>query len=164
MKSLKVAVCLIALGSAAFAQSDRGSITGVVVDPGGAVVANATIEAKSAETGARYEAATTATGNYTISELAPGTYEVSISVPGFKKYVRPNLALLVGQILRIDAMLEVGNATESITVNEAAPLLNTESGELSHNVTGDRMNDIPILTVSTNIRDPLAVTQLLPGT
>jgi hypothetical protein len=164
MKSLNVAVCLFGLSVAVFAQSDRGSITGVVADPAGAVVANASVEARNAETGALYQAATTATGNYTIGELAPGTYELSISVPGFKKYVRQSLALQVGQTLRVDVALEVGAASESVTVNEAPPLLNTESGELSHNVTGDRMNDVPILTVSTNIRNPLTVTQLLPGT
>jgi hypothetical protein len=154
----------LVLGAAAFAQSERGSMTGVVADPAGAVVANGMVEARNAATSALYQVATTATGNYTIGEMVPGTYELSITVPGFKKYVRPSLTLLAGQILRIDATLEVGAASESVTVNEAPPLLNTESGELSHNVSGDRMNDVPILTVSTNIRNPLTVTELLPGT
>ncbi len=162
--SARVVVSLWVLSVAAFAQTDRGSITGVVADPTGAVVGNAMIDAKNVETGLLYHAASTATGNYAITELATGTYDLSVTVPGFKKYVRPGLALGVGQILRADVALEVGAATESVTVNEAAPLLNTESGELSHNVTGNRMDDLPLLTVSTNIRNPLTVTQLLPGT
>lgn len=164
MRSPRVVMGLLLLSGSAFAQSDRASITGVVSDPAGAVVAAAPIEAKNVETGARYQVATSTTGNYTIGELAPGAYELSITVPGFKKYVRPALTLQAGQTLRIDATLEVGAATESVTVTEAPPLLNTESGELSHNVTGDRINDVPILTVSTNIRNPLSVTELLPGT
>ena len=164
MRSVRIAVSLFLLSLAGYAQSDRGSITGVVSDPAGAVVATAVIDARNVETGAVYHAASTNTGNYSLNELPAGTYELSIAVPGFKKYVRQNLGLLVRQTLRIDAVLEVGAATESITVNEAASLLKTESGELSHNVTANRMNDLPILSMSTNIRQPLAVTQLLPGT
>ena len=88
----------------------------------------------------------------------------TVTVPGFKKYVRQNLTLLVQQTLRIDVALEVGSAAESITVSEATSLLKTESGELSHNVTANRMDDLPILSIGANIRQPLAVTQLLPGT
>jgi len=164
MRSARIAVSLLVLSVAAHAQTDRGSITGVVADPAGAVVANAVVDAKNVETGVVYHAATTNTGNYSINELPTGTYELSVAVPGFKKYVRQNLTLQVRQTLRIDTVLEVGAATESITVNEAASLLKTESGELSHNVTANRMNDLPILSMSTNIRQPLAVTQLLPGT
>jgi len=165
MRSLRVGIYSLGLAAvAAFAQSDRGSITGLVSDPAGAVVASAIVEARNTETGAVYQTASTATGNYAMNELPTGTYELSITVPGFKKYVRQNLVLLVQQTLRVDAALEVGGASESVTVNEAASLLKTESGELSHNVTADRMDDIPILTVNTNIRNPLTVTQLLPGT
>ncbi|MBV9505701.1 MAG: TonB-dependent receptor [Acidobacteriia bacterium] len=163
MKRSRV-IFVVMLSWAAFAQSDRGSITGVVLDPGGAVVANAAVEARNAATGALYQAAGTATGNYTVSELPPGAYKVSITVPGFKQYVRQSLDVLAGQTLRVDATLEVGAATETITVSEAASLLKTESGELSHNVASDRLDDLPILTMSTNIRQPLTVTQLLPGT
>src|SRR6185503_19611082 len=123
------------LASIALAQSDRGTITGTVSDPAGAVVANAAIGARNTETGALYSAATTATGNYTIAQLPAGAYEVSVSVPGFKKYNRSGLQILVAQILRVDVALEVGSAAESVTVTEAASLLNTESAEVSHSVT-----------------------------
>ncbi|HEY7337801.1 MAG TPA: TonB-dependent receptor [Bryobacteraceae bacterium] len=161
---LRVTGFLFLLSVAGYGQTDRGSITGVVADPAGAVVANAAIDARNVATGAVYHTATTATGNYTISELPTGTYELSVTVPGFKKYVRQNLTLLVQQTLRADATLEVGAASESVTVTETASLLKTESGELSHNVTANRMDDLPILTMNSNIRQPLAVTQLLPGT
>jgi hypothetical protein len=74
----------------AFAQSDRGTITGTVSDPAGAVVAGAAIEARNTETGAVYPVAASNTGNYTIAEVPAGTYEVTVTVPGFKKLVRPN--------------------------------------------------------------------------
>jgi hypothetical protein len=158
------------LVSAAFAQSDRGTITGTVADPAGAVVANAMIEGRNLQTGATSQAATTSTGNYTIPELPAGQYELSVAVPGFKKYVRQGLTVEVAQTLRIDVMLEVGAASESVTVQADAPLLRTESGDISHQITAKSMDDLPILGIgssqagSAGIRNPYAMTQLIPGT
>ncbi len=168
MKHTSLLLVVCALASAAFAQSDRGTITGTVSDPAGAVVANAPLEAKQLETGAVYQAASSATGNYTLSQLPTGTYELTVAVPGFKKFVRQNLFLPVAQTLRIDVMLEVGSSAESVTVTEAAPLLKTESGELSHNVSTDTMNNLPVLSIGSSasvagIRNPYAVLNLLPG-
>ncbi len=128
-----------------FAQSDRGTITGTVADPAGAVVANAAIQARNVETGAVYDIASTATGNYALTGLPSGTYELTVTVAGFKKYVRQGLTVQAAQTFRVDIGLEVGNASESVTVNEAAPLLKTESGELSHVVDTERMNNLPLL-------------------
>jgi hypothetical protein len=163
-----LAACLFGLNLCALAQSDRGTITGTVSDPAGAVIASAAIEVRNVETGAVYQVATSATGNYVV-QIPTGTYEVSITVQGFKKYVRPNILVPVEQTLRIDAALEVGSTGESVTVNEAAPLLKTESGELSHNVTADSLNNLPILGIgnasvgSTGIRSVFGSTTMLPG-
>ena len=135
MRSFSILICMLLVTSFAFAQSDRGTITGTVSDPAGAVVANAAVEARNTETGAVYSSASTGTGNYTIAQLPAGPYTVSVSVAGFKKYSRSGLQVLVAQILRIDISLEVGSAAESVTVTEAASLLNTETAEVSHSVT-----------------------------
>ncbi|MCU1339011.1 MAG: Cna B-type protein [Bryobacterales bacterium] len=95
----KISGCLIAFAVAAFAQSDRGTFTGTISDPAGAVVAAAPIEARNIETGAVYKAASTATGNYTLSQMPTGTYEMSVTVPGFKRFVRQNIVLPVAQTL-----------------------------------------------------------------
>src|SRR5690242_19969824 len=95
-------LCVFSLSVAVFAQSDRGTVTGTVSDPAGAVVAGAAIELKNAETGVSYQAATTATGNYTVPQIPVGTYELSVTVPGFKKYVRQNIAVEVAQTVRLD--------------------------------------------------------------
>jgi hypothetical protein len=165
MRLRMLSSCLLTVSLCALAQSDRGTITGTVGDPAGAVVANAPIQARNVENGALYEAATTATGNYTLAQLPAGVYELSVTVPGFKKYVRQGLGVQVAQTIRIDIALEVGSAAESVTVTEAAPLLKTESGELSHNVSTERLDDLPILSPATGaIRSPMAVMQLAPGT
>ena len=132
MRFIVKAVFFSLLASAAFAQSDRGTITGTIADPAGAVVAGAAIEAKNIATGVTYQAASTPTGNYTIAQLPAGTYEVSVAVPGFKKYTRSGITVEVAAVLRIDIALEVGAATESVTVQADAPMLRNESGEISH--------------------------------
>src|SRR5690349_3669394 len=115
-------VCLFLAAAAVFPQSDRGTITGTISDPAGAVVASAAVEARNTETGATYPVQSSATGNYTIPQLPAGTYELTVTVPGFKKLVRPGLIIQAAQTIRVDATLEVGNATESVTVQAEAPL------------------------------------------
>jgi hypothetical protein len=155
---------------AAFAQSDRGTITGTVSDPAGARIAGATVQAKNTETGAEYQAATTETGNYVLAQLPVGAYQLSVSMQGFKSHVRQGLTVSVAQTVRIDVALELGAISESVTVSADAPLLKTESGELGHNVKTDTLNQLPILSIgsaaggNSGIRNPYAVMQLLPGT
>src|SRR5579885_970090 len=125
MKWLRISVSTLALALGAFAQSDRGTTTGTVSDPAGAVVAAAPVEIKNTDNGAVYQAATSATGNYTLSQLPVGSYELSVTVPGFKRFVRKNITVNVSETYRVDVVLEVGSAAESVTVTEAAPLLKT---------------------------------------
>ena len=168
MRSLKVAVSSLVLTMIAIAQSDRGTITGTVSDPAGALVPNAAIQIRNVETGALYQAGASATGNYTLAQLPAGEYELSVDAQGFKKYVRKNVTVEVAQTYRVDVALELGSNTESITVTEAAPLLKTESGELSHTVTSNTMNTLPVMGIgaaagASGLRNPYAVVQLLPG-
>ena len=169
MRTLLTASLFLLCVSTVFAQSDRGTITGTVTDPAGAVVASAPIQAKNVETGVAYQGATSTTGNYTLAQLPAGTYEVSVAVPGFKKYIRQGFQVQVAQTVRVDIALEVGAATESVTVSEVAPLLNTESGELSHNVDVKKMDDLPLLGIggtlsgSAGIRNPYNMVMVIPG-
>jgi hypothetical protein len=143
VRSLVVAICLLLSSLAAFAQTDRGTITGAVSDTTGAVIPGVSIEAKNAQTGAVYQAGSSETGNYTLAQLPAGTYELSATLPGFKKFVRAGVIVSVATVLRIDVTLEVGAAGESVTVEAASPLLKTESGEVSHNPTTDQVNNLP---------------------
>ena len=85
MRSLSVVACLIAISFTAFAQSDRGTITGTISDPAGAVIASAAIEARNVATGAVYPVASSATGNYTIAQLPAGGYEMTVTVHGLQE-------------------------------------------------------------------------------
>ena len=103
-------------------------------------------------------------------QLPVGTYDLSVNVPGFKKFTRQGLTVEVAAVIRIDITLEVGASSESVTVTEAAPLLNTETGDLRHNVSSKTLDDLPILGLgsgqagSAGIRNPNAMVQLIPGT
>src|SRR5712691_10143981 len=141
--SAPLVACLVLAALVAFAQSDRGTITGTVGDPAGAFVPDAVIVARNMDSGAVHQAASTATGNYTIGELPVGRYEISVTVPGFKKYVRLGITVEVAQTLRIDVPLDVGSTTESVTVEAEASLLKTESGELSHTIPVQRLEELP---------------------
>jgi len=177
MRSLLAIGGFLAISFVALAQTDRGTITGTISDPAGAVIAGATVQAKNQATGLVYPAASSATGNYTVAQLPAGTYDLTIAAAGFKQYVRAGLLVEVAAILRIDAAMQVGTATETVEVTGAAPLLKTESTELSYNVPTETLNDLPILSISGgadnyfqsnaglgNIRNPLSAVTLLPGT
>jgi hypothetical protein len=163
---LFVAVCLCGVLSA-FGQTG-GTITGTVADASGAVIPGVSIQAKNIATGTTYQVGSSETGNFTLPNLPVGTYELSASLPGFKTFVRPNITIAADNVVRIDAKLEVGSAGDTVTVEAAAPLLKTETGEVSHNVDVNLLNQLPVLTLGAgtaigNIRNPLQSIQLLPG-
>ncbi|HWF07284.1 MAG TPA: TonB-dependent receptor [Bryobacteraceae bacterium] len=165
-RCLRVIVFLLVVASLAFGQGATASITGTVTDPSGLVVAGVAIEARNTETGAVYQAASTSAGNYTVPGLPVGTYVLNARSAGFKAYTHSNLALTAAQVLREDIPLEVGAATETITVSAEATLLKTESGELSHNVTLQQLDDLPLIVIgqANGLRNFLSSMVTLPGT
>jgi hypothetical protein len=167
-KFLAIIVFLFLSVSAVFAQTARGTITGTISDATSAVIPGVSITATETQTLSRYQTVSTETGNYTLSQLPAGVYELSAELPGFKKYVRQGITVLVSATLRIDVALEVGSATDEVNVTADAPLLRTETGELSHNVRTETMDTLPVLAIGSaaglsGIRNPQAVAQLLPG-
>ena len=152
-----------------FGQTDRGTITGTVSDPAGAVVSSAPLALANTGTGAQYQAATTETGNYTFGQLPIGNYTLTVTVPGFKTFVRSNLNVQAASTIREDIVLSVGTAAESVTVTAEASMLKTETAEVATNVTSARLNSLPILGVgaqtasSHGVRNPLAAAQLQTG-
>ncbi|HLH42358.1 MAG TPA: carboxypeptidase-like regulatory domain-containing protein [Bryobacteraceae bacterium] len=162
-RSLGVAVCLAAVGLPAYGQGVNGTITGTITDPSGSVVSGVSVEAKNVETGVLYTAASTNTGNYAIANLPVGSYIITATAPGFKKYAHTNLAIAAGQILKEDIPLEVGSAAESVTVSAEASLLKTESGETAHNITVKENLELPLLVITGGYRNPYATLTTLPG-
>lgn len=123
MKAVLATVLVLFLATLACAQSDRGTITGSVVDPAVAVVQGAKVVARNTATGTVVETVTTATGNYTLASLQAGIYEMTVELTGFRKVTRPNIQVQVAQTVRVDFALEIGASSESVTVTAETPLL-----------------------------------------
>jgi hypothetical protein len=169
MRLLWAVTFVVVASGIGFAQGDRGTITGTVTDAANAVVGGASIELKNTQSGATFTAATTETGNYTLAQLPPGTYQLTVSLAGFKKYIRQNIVLEPTQTLRLDAGLEVGAPQDSITINEEVPLLSTENGEITHEIPASRLVDLGLLgtggtfSSSQGLRFYQTEIQLIPG-
>jgi hypothetical protein len=126
--------------------AQEAGVVGTISDPAGAVISSARVELKSEDTGVTYTSSSDARGQYSIAGLAPGRYDFSVTVPGFKKLVKPGINVQPQEMARLDSALQIGAASESVTVTAEAPLLKTESGELSHNVDVTSLNQLPLLT------------------
>ena len=162
-KLLWVGLCL---ALTAFGQADRGTITGTVTDPANAVVPNATVVARNADNGLVSQTTTTSTGSYTIPSVPAGNWDVSVEVAGFKKFTQNGITVRVAQTARVDVVLQVGSTSESVTVTSDAPLLNTENAEQTHNISGERLNALPInfgVSDGGYVRSPFAFINLMPG-
>ena len=117
MRILVLACCSVFCSIALFGQAGTGTITGTVTDPTGALIPNASIEVTSTETNALYPTVSTETGAYSVPRLPPGSYSVTVTAAGFKKLTRTGLTVDAGQTLPLDLTLQVGSASESVTVS-----------------------------------------------
>ena len=169
MRILALTLCLLSIPVAAFSQAANGTITGTITDSTGAVVAGAKVDVTNTATGAVFATVSTGTGAYTTSNLPIGPYSVAVTASGFKKYTRSGLAVAAAQTLKIDATLEIGASTESITVSAEASLLQTETGDVASNVTLEQLQDLPILGIGSanagayGVRNPYTSVVMLPG-
>jgi carboxypeptidase family protein/TonB-dependent receptor-like protein len=156
-------LCLTLLAVAS-AQSDRGTITGTINDPNGALIPNATVIATSTGSQTEYRSQSTGTGNYTLASIPAGTYSLRIEAAGFRVHVRSGITVQVAQTARIDVTMEVGNASDTVTITADASLLRTESVEQSTVLNGDKVNQLPLNFANNGVRNPLSFLQLAPGT
>ena len=139
------------------------ALVGKVEDASGALVPGAQVEAEHAASGRVYRAITTATGDYTITDMISGTYEVRISRAGFKAFLAPNVEVPLGRRVRVDARLEVGAVTQSVEVKGLVPMLHTESPENSQLITTTDLEDLPTRNGSGILRDFSDYTGLIAG-
>jgi hypothetical protein len=145
VNAMKHAVALFLLATVPLcAQQDRGTFTGTVTDPTGAVIPNVKVTVANTETNARYESATNEAGQYRVPNLPVGSYQITFENQGFKSTVRDGLVLNVAQVVRIDARLEIGSATESVQVTAEAPLLQTETPDVGTLLNNRQVIDLPL--------------------
>src|SRR5687768_13964812 len=101
----RAAMCLLVALSSLIAQSDRGTITGTVADSSGSLIPNASITAINPATGAEVKVQSTETGNYTISSVPAGLYNIVVEVNGFRRYEQQGIRVQVAQTARVDVTM-----------------------------------------------------------
>jgi hypothetical protein len=165
MSSLRRYTLFLVLTFSAFAQSDKGTITGQISDSSGALIPGATITAINPENGVELKGQTTDTGNYTIGSVPAGVYNLIVEAQGFRKFEQKGIRVQVAQTARIDVNMQVGSATESVTITGDAPLLRTESAAQSTTVGREQLNQLPLnFAIGAGaVRNPLSFVQLSPG-
>src|SRR5271170_4988321 len=119
-------VFVFLVSSVAFGQDISAKITGTVTDASGAVVANATVVATEKSRGTIYPTHTNSAGVYYLSPLPIGDYVLKVTAAGFSSVERPEISLAMNQTARIDIKLVVGQASQTVEVSSAPPLLQTD--------------------------------------
>jgi len=146
------------LVSSASAQDGRGTILGRVSDASDASVPGASIEAVNKATGVRIRSKSNAQGNYEISFLLPGLYRLEVEAPGFKKFVRDDIELRVGDRLKLDFTLEIGQLADTVTVTAETPLLEAATASLGQVTDRRRIVELPL-----SGGNPMTLARLAPG-
>jgi hypothetical protein len=126
------------------AQSTNASLTGRITDPRKAVIAEALVAAINTGTGMRYQGTTNEAGLYYISNLPPGRYRIEVEKLGFKAVIQTNVILHVQDALEVNFEMELGSASESITVAGISPALDVESSALGTVVEEHKANELPL--------------------
>ena len=125
---------LLLCSVAAWSQTERGGIRGTISDPTGAVVPSAKVTVTNVATGISVTTTSGDSGTYTVTAPPPGSFRVEAAVAGFRTLVRENVNVSAASVVGLDLALEVGTATDVVTVSSAGPVLQAESSAVSTQV------------------------------
>lgn len=159
MKKLFVVLFSLAMcACCAWSQTITSSLEGIVKDPTGGAIPNATAQILNVGTNAVVELKTNAEGRFLAPTLQPGTYLVTVEAAGFKKAQQKDLTLQVAQAARIEIAMEVGGQNQVITITGEAALLDPTTSAVGHVVERQTIVNLPL-----NQRNPFSLIMLVPG-
>lgn len=156
---LTVTVLLAMLPLPGWTQNATGTIEGYVMDSSGAVVPGANLKATNDATNQSYSAVTDGSGHYAILDLPVGTYALKVDHGGFKTFEHGDIIVHAASNNRVDASLQVGTASQTVTVSGLPPQVNTTSPTVGATITEQQIADLPL-----NGRDVGSLVTLAPGT
>ena len=136
-----------------------GGITGTVTDSTGGTVPAATVTITHKETNLARETVTNDSGIYTFTNVQAGAYDIKVSLSGFREFVQANVPVSVNQISRVDVKLDVGALTETVTVQSAAELLQTDKADVHTELKSAEITSLPL----NGFRNYQALINLVPG-
>src|SRR5690348_14729558 len=147
MTSLRTALavsCMLMGSSPLHAQVGAGAITGLIRDPAGQAVPGATVVVTEMATNRQRLLVSTGDGVYTAPSLAPGNYQIDVSLQGFRPVRRTGIRLSTGQTARVDFELAVGDVREQVTVTADASIVRAETASLGAVVEHEQIVDLPL--------------------
>jgi hypothetical protein len=139
-------ILILCAGAVAFAQAGRGSISGLVTDPTGAVVPGAKLTLLNHATGVEQRSVTTAAGLYTFVSLNPGVYQVTASQKGFESVAQDNVKVTVDQVTTVNIALRMGSVSDTVTVSESVDLVETSNSTVGQLISSETIDRVPLLT------------------
>jgi hypothetical protein len=151
-------ILLLCAATAALAQAGRGSISGLVSDPAGAVVPGASVTALDHATGVSLRTVTSAAGLYSFVSLNPGLYQVTASMKGFEGVAQDNVTVTVDQVSTVNIALRVGSVSDTVTVSESVDLMETSNSTVGQLISAETIDRVPLLS-----RDVYDLVQLSAG-
>jgi Carboxypeptidase regulatory-like domain len=159
LAAFAVALAAGLIATHAKAQVLYGSIVGTVTDAQGAHVPGATVTIVNKETNLTRDTVTNEEGTYSLTNVLQGTYDVKVSLTGFREAVRTSVPVSIGQISRVDMALQVGTLSETVTVASAAQLLQTDKADVSTELKSAEITNLPL----NQFRNYQALINLVPG-
>ncbi|MBI4478846.1 MAG: TonB-dependent receptor [Acidobacteria bacterium] len=142
--ALLISAALSAISPISWGQATSGILSGVVQDQSQAVIVGATVMATNTETGATRTAVTNSAGRYRVGELMPGTYQLAVSMEGFRREVRREIVLQVGQELTLSFSLQVGEVEQQVEVTAEVPIVDTTTAVVSAVVSQEQLRELPL--------------------
>src|SRR5215469_8845048 len=144
LSKLAASLLLLLCCPSLFSQTTTGRVMGSVHDQSGAIMPGATIVITDVQRGVTRTVTTDQAGEYVAPDLAPGIYEARVAAKGFRSVERPNIHIEVAQDVRLDFTLSPGELSQTITVEQTVPLINTTSATLGGTISNEIINDLPL--------------------
>lgn len=161
MSLFRTVLCLSLNAALLLAQSERGNITGTVIDPTGAAVSGAELSLIHRDTNATAKAVATSSGEFNFTNLPPGTYRLEVTAAGFKRFLRQNMILSASATIRADVALQLGQVSETIEVTAAISMIQTDDAKVTTQVDNKLVDELP-LQVAGDMRSPFNLVDVVP--
>jgi hypothetical protein len=145
-------------GGAVLAQQVNGTIVGTITDPSGSSIPNTSITITNLATGTARQTVSDSVGNFTVSFLPSGMYRIDVTAKGFRETLIDNQVVQVGQTVRVNVQLEVGDVTQKLDVQATTAALQTENAVVGTVIESEKIEDLPL-----NGRNFVQLAQLIPG-